>query len=65
MTWDEFLDTPVDTYLIGQTQTDIECPECGRFIYLDTTVTLASDPPQYKYWCPCGWVGNSYLYWRE
>lgn len=65
MKWEDFTTKPFNNLnLYGQRLTDIECPECGKFIYLDTTVTLASYPPQYKYWCPCGWVGNSYLYWR-
>lgn len=63
MTWEEFLDTPVDTYFTGQTQTDIECPECGRKVYFDSTITLTSYPAKYKYWCACGWSDCSPSRW--
>lgn len=57
MTWNEFLDRPVSPCLTGQVQTDIDCPECGRKIYYDSTIILTSYPAMYKYWCACGWHG--------
>lgn len=66
MKWENFINqssNDVNLNLYGQKLTDIECPECGKHVYLDTTVVLTSYPPQYKYWCSCGWVGNSYFYW--
>ena len=55
MTWEDFLDNKVEEDFTGQVQTDIDCPKCGRKIYLDTRVVLTSYPAKYSYWCSCGW----------
>ena len=63
MTWSEFLDKNASSGYNGQIQTDIECPECGRKIYLDIMIVLPSYPGKYKYWCPCGWTGYAPTRW--
>lgn len=55
MKWNEFLDNKLDFDHTGQIQTDIECPKCGRNIYLNTTIILTTYPAKYSYWCACGW----------
>lgn len=60
MTWNEFLNQPISPCLTGQLQTDIDCPECGRKIYYDSTIILTSYPAKYSYWCSCGWQGYSH-----
>lgn len=61
MTWDEFLNKPVQDRWHTQIETDIECPKCGRKIYLDDTIEMTSYPGRYKYWCSCGWTGHAPL----
>ena len=64
MTWDKFLDTPVESPFFKQVQTDILCPKCGkRNIYLDSTIILTTYPAKYSYWCPCGWTGSAPTRW--
>ena len=66
MTWEEFKTNEfVEDNLTGQILTDIECPECGKKIYYDSTVVLTSYPAQYSYWCKCGWAGTSYGAWTR
>jgi len=37
----------------------IACPVCNAELLYDSTIVLASIPPQYKAWCPNGdWKGN-------
>lgn len=55
MKWDEF--NSLDQHKIP---TSIECPRCGKNIFMDNTVIQASFLPQYHYWCECGWTGYSY-----
>lgn len=62
--WNDFLDSEI-LYDSRQVLTDIECPKCGRRIYLDDTVVLTTYPPQYRYWCSCGWDGTSFVRWRK
>lgn len=59
MKWEDFIDNVDRTLEIqGLQRTDIECPECGHFLYKRTDIVLSSYPPKYKYECPeCGWVG--------
>lgn len=64
MTWEEFLNTPINSHLTGQIQTDIECPKCGRKIYLNERIILTSYPAKYAYWCACGWDGAAPIKWR-
>ena len=60
MTWEEFnKPLPMEDNPRYQ-KTDIECPECKKFIYKDIGVMLMTDPPQYRYVCECGWSGYSY-----
>lgn len=65
MKWGEFLDQNDTSYFPGQIQTDIECPECGRKIYYDSTIVLTSYPAKYSYWCPCGWQGTAAVKWSK
>ena len=66
MKWDEF-DNNVGLAFAadGQVQTDIECPICGKNVLWDSRVVLTSLPPQYSYWCTCGWSGTSYRKWGK
>ena len=37
---------------------DIECPECGKQIYVNVERVLLSNPPKNEYKCLfCGWKG--------
>ena len=63
MKWDELKDMEIEYWDTGQEKTDIECPECGRHIYLNTRIVLTSYPSQYSYWCSCGWTGTSHYRW--
>lgn len=65
MKWDELLNANVDTVWTGQKKTNVECPTCGRRVYLDDSVTLTSYPEKYRYWCSCGWVGFAPVRWTE
>lgn len=63
MEWKDFNKGELEITNAGQVLTDIRCPECGRFIFMGTTIVLASYPAQYSYWCACGWSGTSYKSW--
>lgn len=65
MTWEEFLDVKVEEDFTGQVHTDIECPKCGRKIYLNNMIVLTSYPVKYAYWCSCGWEGTAPLRWKR
>jgi len=40
------------------TKTDIECPECGEFVYRYDKAVLTTYPPMHRYDClVCGWSG--------
>lgn len=56
MKWDDFLSEPIDVKWDMQLLTDVECPKCGRKIYIDTSIVLTSYPAKYKCWCSCGWT---------
>lgn len=62
MTWEEFKKGRTATINMSPySETDIECPICGKPIYVDNQFVLASNPPQKKYIClDCGWVGTSF-----
>lgn len=65
MKWSEFLDEKLpEEITTGQVRTNIECPECGRQIYLDNTIVLTSYPCKYSYWCACGWSSSSPIKWQ-
>ena len=68
MTWDEFNsanNTVIDEYGIIHKKTDIECPKCGKPLWLNTGAASPTWPPKYEYWCDCGWVGASQKRWRK
>ena len=57
MTWEEFCKDK-STIPPNLQRTDIDCPECGEKIYVDTSVVLACYPPKLRYECQnCGWGG--------
>lgn len=64
MKWDEFVKfrTPE---IPGHIETDVECPMCGKHIYLDCTVALATYPANYCYVCTCGWHEVSPVKWTS
>lgn len=59
MKWEEFEKQRklIDIYDTNRQLTDIECPVCGKKVYVRTDIVLASLPPKSKYECDCGWVG--------
>lgn len=63
MEWDELLSMNIESKYTGQVRTDIQCPQCGRYIYLDNTIILTSFPAKYRYWCSCGWTGSAHVAW--
>lgn len=65
MKWDEFNESDPQVTHVVQVKTDIDCPICGKKIFWDTRVGRTSSPPEYWYWCPCGWFGSSRKKWRE
>ena len=65
MKWEQLLDEQMANNYNDQIQTDIECPECGRKIYLDNTIILTTYPCKYKYWCSCGWTGTAHIKWSK
>lgn len=67
MKWEEFLNTEVDDFMLdiyNAVETDIECPDCGRPLYMNKTLLLGA-PSQYKYWCVCGWNDCVPLKWKN
>lgn len=68
MKWEEFLDTDVEDWVLNRynvEKTDIECPDCGRPLYMDKMTLLLSSPPQHHYWCVCGWDTTAPLRWEK
>lgn len=63
MNWNELHSQKINEDITGQILTDVDCPKCGRKIYLDNTIILTSYPEKYRYWCPCGWEGYSHVKW--
>lgn len=56
MTWEEFKQQKSLEYATNLKITDIECPECGNKIYVNTAMVLTTYPPQQRYEClDCGW----------
>ena len=64
MTWDEFSNIELNSQLTGQIKTDIECPQCGKHIYYDSSIILTSYPAKYRYWCTCGWSDSAPVKWN-
>lgn len=63
MKWEEFKQQRLAmiTNFHRLTPTDVECPECGEFLYRDDSVVLATYPAQHRYECKkCGWEGCSF-----
>lgn len=60
MKWEEFTRKGFSQPIIDfKKLTDIECPNCGTYVYKDTSIVLTSNPPQYYYEClNCGWKGT-------
>ena len=47
-------------------KTSIECPKCGKNLYLRTDIILTSFPEKYQYECTeCGFVGYSHAKWQK
>ena len=60
MTWEEFEKAnPKDNvfFMGNKKPTDIDCPKCGKKVYVRTDIVLVSYPPKAQYECDCGWVG--------
>ena len=58
MTWEEFLKYKVETIDKGLRETSIDCPECGKKLYINTNIVLSCYPPKYRYTClNCKWEG--------
>ena len=60
MKWDEIKDRYPATLRAKLEKTDIDCPDCGKKVYMRTDIILTTYPPQYQYECECGWVGYSF-----
>lgn len=59
MTWEEAKKNRWQNIILSDRElTDVECPKCGRKIYVDMTCILTSNPPQRRYFCDCGWSGS-------
>lgn len=57
MTWEEFIKPKPINY--NRQLTEIECPQCGKYIYKRLDIVCTSIPPQHRDECECGWVGFS------
>ncbi len=65
MKWDEFNEIGNATGMPStMVLTNINCPKCGKRIYLDNSVVLTTYPVQYSYICECGWYGYSHIKWQ-
>ena len=63
MEWDEFVRLRKDSAFYIQNKlsvTDIKCPICGEYIFVNNNIILTSNPPQRKYICKkCSWEGTA------
>ena len=62
MEWGEFVDQRRNSFYIQDklSITDIKCPVCKQYIFVDNSMILASNPPQRRYICKkCGWKGTA------
>lgn len=57
MKWEDFNPAHHGVEMGLYVKTSIECPECGRYLLKDRTITTASIPPKSRYFCDCGWEG--------
>ena len=61
MKWEDFEKQMSYEYVYSPyTETNIECPECGKKIKMRNDIVLTTWPAQYQYECECGWVGYSH-----
>jgi len=60
MTWEEYQKHEYILYK-NREKTQIECPNCGDYLWRRTDVVLTSYPPQYQYECDtCNWRGTGH-----
>lgn len=63
MKWDKFelqnkiIAAPLECKPGDWVLTDIECPECGKYIYAEFGIRYLTYPPCNRYKCECGWMG--------
>jgi len=64
MTWEEYKKKPdyssIMKMLLSNSHrelTNIECPKCGKQVYVRYDIIMFSYPSQRKYECDCGWFG--------
>ena len=58
MKWEELIENKEFLNTTGWVMTNIECPECGKQIYVNVERVLLSNPPKNEYKCLfCGWKG--------
>ena len=60
MKWEEYKKQETNKFAMFKDgnwiKTKIECPKCGKPVYKNVGLVLASYPPQYQYRCAeCGW----------
>lgn len=62
ITWDEYKkNLSIRISSNGYEETNIECPNCGKPLYRDTRMVLATYPPQHRYDClDCKWTGTAF-----
>ena len=57
MKWDEY-QQKLFVQDLNRERTEIECPNCGAYLWRRTDIVLTSYPPQFRYECDqCGWEG--------
>lgn len=62
MRWEDFVQKQEakKELMVGMRKVDIQCPECGKDIFLLTNIILTSYPPKNSYICKnCGWGGSA------
>ena len=58
MTWEEHKKRELDLGCVGLKETEIECPVCGKNLYIRTDIVLTTYPETYVYECrTCDWHG--------
>ena len=65
MKWRDFENIyyPPTSTFTNKIQTNIECPQCGKYLFERTDIVLSSYPVQYQYECTCGFVSYSHADW--
>lgn len=59
MKWEDFVTAKEKIVYRDAERVDIQCPKCGKDIWVKTNVILASYPPKRSYFCECGWSGQA------